>query len=112
MSFSLHFPSSPLPPLSSPSYCCHPHPIPVTPVKTGAQGNRQDLGSRKCREARYMSHVALGPRFRGGDNGGNGDGRKENGGDKGERSEDPDFYAAFATASLRGGKQSHDVYPS
>jgi len=63
--------------------------FPVTPVKTGAQGNRQDLATRKCRDARYMLHGALGPRFRGDDNGGSGDEgkgagvtRKRSGGDK------------------------------
>ena len=56
--------------------------FPVTPVKTGAQGNRQDLATRKCRDARYMLHGALGPRFRGDDNGGSGDDNGGSGDDK------------------------------
>ena len=51
-------------------------------MKTGAQGNRQDLVSGKCRDARYMLHGALGPRFRGDDNGGSGDDNGVSGGDK------------------------------
>ena len=54
---------------------CHPRP------RAGVQGNRQDLRKGKCHDTRYMWHGALGPRFRGDDNGGS---RDDNGGSEDE----------------------------
>jgi len=56
--------------------------FPVTPAEAGAQGNRQDLATGKAVTPAMQSHGALGPRFRGDDNGGSGDDNGGSGDDK------------------------------